>query len=283
MRDKLFKNHPFPIPNLANDERLLLASAHENLLALNKECIDAVMKKGLSTSIGHALDPYGDENYISMDHAARVKLFSEGDIRLTKDAYLLNPAIDAAKDALIALKRSEPPFDVKQWTEFTKVLEEQLLRVGPMDNPDIVEEATNAGRQNEGFKQWLRLSVSCLSLKASLTSLDQLVFQAIKQDKLALLNEENIIEIRGGGFNLVTRNHQIVYQLSPQAGFIEPKEVVLIKCSVNGMNINSLCKTGSTKISMSADLGNYMEAEFWELDDFLNPYGNLFNVVQRLN
>ena len=105
-RDALLQNHPFPIPTITNDERLLLAGAHENLLRLNQKCIEVIGEQDID--FGNVLSPFKEERYIPSDHRLGIKLFSDADIRIVQQAFSLHPAIGVVKDALALLRLLSP-------------------------------------------------------------------------------------------------------------------------------------------------------------------------------
>jgi hypothetical protein len=90
------------------------------------------------------------------------------------------------------------------------------------------------------------------------------------------------MQFTGGSRNSVADSHKIAFQLSEQAGLVNPSELVLLKCDFGGLKLDNLCKTGGTRISMSAEAGTYMEVELWELDDHLNPYAPLLNSLANV-
>ena len=66
-------------------------------------------------------------------------------------------------------------------------------------------------------------------IRSSLGVLDQLVFQAVMRDRLAVRDRDNVIKEPEVTQNLVGTGAALVYQPSEKAAFLEINEVILVK------------------------------------------------------
>lgn len=274
-REGVFKNVPPPVPPLEPDERLLLAAAHENLLMIDERCLEA--GTDLPEEIRVLLDSYGHHRYAAMGHASRISLFGSGSLEDVATAFASHPGWSAIRQGLRAAKVDDAA--MRSIAGLVLGVEKALREAGPLVLPDAIAEIYRALVQRPEVKPPFQVAFGIVSIRTSLESVNQMTYQAVLQDRLAILSDENLIQYGGGRRHLAGIGHEVTYQPSAAASYIEPGDVCLLRPDQSLTDSATPCLAGGVRFSMSQDFGSEFHAELWELDDSLNRYGPLLRMV----
>ena len=270
---------PLAIPEIEPEERKVLAAAHETLEYLGKECLKSALP--LSPEIDALMDPYRGQGYTSGNHMESIDLVSRNALNRTAQIFSAHPAITTLASSYKKLKELGQPFDFKQYGEMILQLDKELVNVGPTEIPQNLYSVLLDRRQNEVLRHFLQVTFSVISIRASLQNLRQTLYQAVLEDKPSVLSRDNVFDISGGNRNLVAASRVISYQPDDKATFINPGDIVLAKIKSDSIKVDALCLTGGTTVSFSQDMGMAVKAEFWELDENLNPYPGLLDRFRQ--
>lgn len=274
-REGIFKNVPPPVPPLEPDERILLAAAHENLLMIDERCLEAGTE--LPEGIRVLLEPYGHHRYAAMGHASRIRLFGSNSLEDVATTFAAHPGWSVLKQGLHAAKVDDAA--MRSIAGLVYGVEKALSEAGPLVLPDAISEIYRALVQRPEVKPPFQAAFGIVSIRASLASVNQMTYQAVMQDRLAIFSDENLIQYGGGHRHLAGIGHAVTYQPSAAASFIEPGDVCLLRPDQSVSDSAALCLAGGVRFSMSKDFGSEFHAELWELDDSLNRYGPLLKMV----
>jgi hypothetical protein len=266
----------FSLPEITREERGLLTAAHETLLQLTGMCLKPI--EHFTSEIRSLVDGYANHRYLPGGHHKRISIMDEDLMEEAAKEFHNHPAIKVLAKSLEQLKRHQQPFDFKTNRDVTLQFEKELKSVGPTEEPQNLFRMFEMGRHNKLFADFFYVMFSIISIKSSIEVLRQILYQAVLMDKPPLLSIENVFNISYNYDNLAAQGLELSYQWDKKAGFIEPGDVVLIKINTSVQNIDALCLTGGTNTSFSSDTGTTTEAEFWKLDDYLNPHSNLFKL-----
>jgi len=256
---------------LENEDRILLSGAHKNVVQLNTRCI-APLATELPECI-EAVDPYRKFKY-------ELPEMSDGDI-LSEEALVkmassfsghpaIKVAIESAKSSVIKIPKGK-------YVEAVSIFYDALIKAGAYDAPNDVV-SIMSGQSKDSPQRIIARHVSALAcIKASLSVLDQLVYQAILSNKLPLLDQNNIIEIGQMSNNLVSNGLSLLYQPFEQPCMLNVYDVVLVKIETSGSPLGQLWRIEAIHFESSQEFGSSKELTLREVDENLNPFGHLLD------
>jgi len=243
---------------LDEDERKIIEKYHQLTLELNKKAIRPVLDK--NSSIYDIINPYNKFKY----GPPPINRLTQKDLE-----FIENNAIEF-KDhpSLLFLKDIEIIFqDSEKILQLVLSFESEIYRTGIEKAPKKFIEIIEKSKKNNQ----LFLVIALLSLRASLEIYDQLFFQAVVNDKLIYLDENNTISYAGPFNNDIGLGYDITHQFIIG---IEPGEIFLFNDLISGQN-KQLCRTEYQAFEISDEIGSISRLKARFIDENLDPYCNL--------
>ena len=263
------KMQPLHIIPLEDEDRILLSRAHKNIVQLNIRCI-APLATELPQCI-EAIDPYRKLKYEAPEIPAG-DILSEEVLAKMASSFYEHPAI---KVAIQSAKPSSITMTKDKYIEAVSIFHDTLIKAGAYDAPNAVIEIM-LSKSKDSLQRIIARHITALTcIKASLSILDQLVYQAILSNKLPLLDQNNIIEIGQMSNNLVSNGLSLLYQPYEQLGKVNVYDLVLVKIETPGLPLGQLWYVEAIHFEYSHEFGSSNELTLREVDENLNPFGHL--------
>ncbi len=262
------------LPALQSEKRQLLAGAHMRIVHLNMDCISSLTT--LIPNCAHGVNPYGAFNYKPAIDFNEIDIIDNRDMEVLAKSFQMHPAIQIAiEDANTFAQR----FSERDYVESISKINGWIARAGVLKAPKQLDEAILGIPKTDPNRIILRHLIAQLCLRASLESLNQLIFQAVLNNKLSVISEDNIIEIQNAVRHLC--GHGLSILIQPTAEFkLEPNDLILVKLPDSRISHNMLCCVEEYTVSQSQEFGTTMRVDLREIDDNLNPYGGLLARLQ---
>lgn len=263
------KMQPLHIIPLEDEDRILLSGAHKNIVQLNIRCI-APLATELPQCI-EAIDPYRKFKY-ELPEIPDGDILSEEALAKMASSFSEHPAI---KVAIQSAKSSAIKMTEGKYVEAVSIFYDTLIKAGAYNAPDDVI-SIMPGQSKDSPQRIIARHITALTcIKASLSVLDQLVYQAILSNKLPLLDQNNIIEIGQMSNNLVSNGLSLLYQPYEQLCMVNIYDVVLVKIETSGLPLGQLWHVEAIHFESSQEFGSSKELTLREVDENLNPFGHL--------
>ena len=263
------KIQPLHIIPLEDEDRILLSKTHKNIVQLNIRCI-APLATELPQCI-KAIDPYRKFKY-EITETPDGDIISEEVLAKMASSFHEHPAIKAV---IQSVKSSTIKMTEDKYIEAVSIFYETLIKAGAYDAPNAVIEIM-LSKSKDSLQRIIARHITALTcIKASLSILDQLVYQAILSNKLPLLDQNNIIEIGQMSNNLVSNGLSLLYQPYEQLGKVNVYDLVLVKIETPGLPLGQLWYVEAIHFEYSHEFGSSNELTLREVDENLNPFGHL--------
>jgi hypothetical protein len=218
------------------------------------------------------LDPYSRFQYTIPFGSIEIDILVEKKIKDMAASFQKHPAI-----AMI-LGNPLPQIDDSNETKYihaiTKLID-SLLRAGILDAPAEFNEIFFEQNKDDPRRVITRQLIAIICVRQSLSILNQLIYQAILNDELSILNEDNIIDIIGPVSHTAGGGFSIILQPNWQTITTSLLDLVQIKCMASRMPIDQLCRVEGINHSYSGEFGSTEEFKLRTVDENLNPFGTL--------
>ncbi len=270
------ENGPFPIqiPPLAQEDLSILETAHSELVLLNRRCISPLVDQlKLSEAI---VDPYNRYEYSLPSGTADASFASAEATDAVVSSFKNHPALSIAIDSRLPQMSM---VSKEQYVKSMLTFDEILNRVGVFHAPKELTDMMRGESHNSPGRIVTRHFIALVCIRASLSILDQMVFQAILRDKPAFFSEENVIAIKKSASNLVSRGLAITYQPTEETLFVQCTELVLVKLKGLGMESAELWRVEAIQSEFSQDFGEQITIDLRNVDDNLNPFAALLQFL----
>jgi len=268
------KLHPLHIVPLKDEERILLSNAHRQIVQLNKECIASLSPK-LPQCI-KSIDPYVKFGYEQLPVGVEYDILTEKTIEKMAASFSKHPAIEVVLHSMLpdTTKMTEG-----KYAESVLTISETLFKAGVFDAPSDFQRILFSQAKDSIQRIIARHITALTCIQASLSVLDQLVYQAILSNKLPLLDKNNIIEIGQMSKNLVGNGLSLLYQPGEQLVMSNICDIVLVKSEALGLPLGQLWKVEAVHHEYSQEFGSSEELTLREVDENLNPFGHLLEHI----
>lgn len=262
---------PWPIEPLDESVRKRLVGVQLFFKDLNSRCIQAAIPQ---LGICHeAIDPYSKYPPVDLTGHKEIELLSASSKNALASAFSDHPASQIAIETIQSFPTGMAPSE-GPCTEAVNKMYFELLGI---ERPEWLTQAFTMMPQGALQRLVIRFFFSLVTLKASLTALNQLLYQAILHDNLFVLSNENIIKLR----KVYADNSAISldFQLQSIDYFLVCGDIVLVKCNPGSYVIDQLCQIYEQKVTAASTFGDKVELGMRGLDDFLNPLFSDLRVI----
>lgn len=269
-REEIEKNINLSVAALLPDEYELLCKAHCIIKYLNNQLVQSLVKD--IPSLSGVLNPYcifsDKEHDFNIRELVDVSIFDS----IIKSFRTIPSYLALKKVPLnISAKINEDGY-INGALEFIRRIEER----GVHEIPEDFHELRNASLMNTPERIVQMLFFSVMALRKTISNIDQIIFQAFIQEKLVVLNEENIINIVHNNTNMIGRGLTILIQPTYNEFTTHPGEIILVKFQMKDYKIDKMCFVEGIKSRFLNENGDTIEFNLRVLDDNLNPFFGLF-------
>lgn len=261
---------PKNIPALEDTERKLLAGVHNQIVRLNEQCVTPLTSALPKCVV--AVDPYNTFSYTPLSEVDERDLLTPEAIRLMAESFHNHPQI------AVALASAEiVPEDVTPQEHAQQVLgmREEFLKAGARETPKWLVDIVYRQREDLPRRIYTRHIAALLSVRESLSTLNQLIYQKIFDDKLVELSDDYIIKLAGYGSD---GGIGVIYQNAGLLSLSEVGDLIFANFTLSGDPVRELCRIDHLE-NIMADLGAPQYAELRVIDENLNPYGALIRGI----
>ncbi|MEW5323697.1 hypothetical protein V2J23_16685 [Geobacillus thermoleovorans] len=276
-RKKIEQEFNCVVPELSKEQIDLLTKLHRDMLLINKACISL-----LPGNLTHheVLDPYAlYESIISLPENYSPFLFEEEDIQSIKTAFKTHKGFEIIRKIPINLLNELNKIDSKNLLEVIEEFKVRFHRAGVNRYPKDVEEAIAEAKKNKTLIP-TKYIFSLLCIRYSLRNLNQLIYQAYFQDKLPILNEDNIIDIKSSS-HFAGKGYLVTAQQLDGFWDIGPGDLIHLIDPLNGEKSPILCQVEGITLKVSKDFGMTYDFKLRALNEDLNPFYGIFDDLER--
>lgn len=264
---------PFPLPRLSSNEIKVLAELHRQLVIFDKKSVARLVKE---IPLGEEVtNPYLNYKYTLSVADKKAGFFPKKQTDEVIQEFHNHPGI---VQALAYKPQSADKLDKEKYLQGVLAFCNRLQNVGVHDAPDELLRLALANPIQDQRGRVLMHIAGVATVRASLQTLNQLLFQAFYIDKLSLFDENNVIKIVKLNSHVVGEGITFSYAMDGSTFMVEPNDIILLDGPVVGRESVALGWVQSQKISLSDDVGHIGTISAWLLDDNLNPYGGLLKM-----
>lgn len=262
-----------PLSPLQDSERQILNNIHKQILALNDQCLIPIKEEIPQVLL--SVKPYNEYEVRLDSTEPNLTLFSLSDIVDFAKLFHTHPSFLKAKETLSLLPKQIPedryPNGVLQFiygleNPQDKSVNDTLAKI------DIGEKLDSPARMT------IRHFASLACIRSSLQTLNQLLFQALLEDQLPKIHENNIIDIEINRSVYEGSKPKIIYQPDNKIDIVSPGELVFIDYSLGNEIIKGLFRVEQMGFKYSKDLGTEVEVVLRDIDENLNPFYSLLQI-----
>lgn len=254
---------------LEDQDRILLSAAHKSIVQLNIRCI-APLAIDLPQCV-KAIDPYGKFRY-ELPQTLGGDILSEEVLAKMAISFNEHPAIKVATQSA---KSSAIKMADEKYIEAVSVFYDTLIKAGAYDAPNDIF-SIMVGQSRDSLQRIIVRHITALTcIRASLSILDQLIYQAILSNKLPLLDQNNVTEIGQMSNNFVSNGLSLSYQPSEQLFRVNVHDLVLVKIETPRLPLGQLWHVEAIHSEFSQEFGSLNELTLREVDENLNPFSHL--------
>jgi len=255
-------------PPLDEAERRLIAGAHKEIVELNKLCVTPFTQ--IYPQYANTINPYNHFNYQIPEDFRKVSLFSEEALNLMVQTFHKHPAFITAIDNG---RRIDQEMIENEIGQGVINIETAILKAGTMNAPQGLRNLVHSRPEGTQDRITFRFLSSLVCIRASLSILNDLIFQAVISKKLELISDDNVILLGSLTGHFCGRGISFICQADEN---INPFSLglALVKCSFLDFPVD-LCRKEKIRLQVSAELGEVVEVHLRIIDEDLNPYDNL--------
>lgn len=274
-RDR-FANKPFPetILPLEDKQLNLLAGFQKKIFDLNQECVRP-LTQALPNCTPKALSPYNRFDFKMPAKVEDVDIFPKGQLDTLTEAFHSHPQIEIA----INSSSTRPvTFSEEHYMQYVWEFEEDIKVNGILKTPEALRDIEFHEHRDSQRRTFLRHIAAVTSIRASLSVLNQLIYQKLFDDKLMVIDENSIIEsgsyyFQSGGFSAIFQNAGLLL-------LADTDDIILAKTLALSTPELKLCRI--EKLDPILGLLHIGEPRYIELraiDENLNPYSAMLRSL----
>lgn len=250
----------FNVHKIRQEELQLISSFHAQLAVMSKQCVSTLLV--YNPNLWGVVNPY--ELAELEEPLLNDVRFDEGIVHSLREAFSQHPSIQA----LI----SEPirDFDPLQLRKQVASFEKSIFSQD--EPPEALKRLIFASGKKSEERRALRFLANLAVLRASLTMLNQLIFQALISNKLVAFDEDLIIELRQHS-NISGHLFELLALMNGHSFRVEVNDLVLLVALDN--QPSQLAWVQSSSFQMSQETGDTVLLDLRKLDDHLSLFGSL--------
>lgn len=263
------------VPVISDNERELLKKSNFLINYICKICVSRVIE--FIPNLAEILDPYIRFSYPSYDI----------DIEEIIDIKYLQPLKVAFNENILIKNIYNTPIELSRKIDskkylgavlgFTKKIYDCDVNESPREFDDLVFK--NIVGSNEYILSKLLFSIMCI--REILLVIAQMIYQAILNEKLFVLDNNNVFNISEQNAHLIGNGITLLSQPRGNEIFCNPRDLILLKIELNNYKIDTLCLIQKIVLTIKKDFGETQEFSLRVLDDDLNPFNNLLKSLKK--
>lgn len=269
-RKEIEKEFDCLVPELSKKHITLLIKVHREFINMNEKIINLLPNNLTHKSV---LNPYNMyENIVSQDSDFESSVFTEVQLDNLQSSFRKHRAFQEIAKIPIDLYADLNLISNDKINEGHYIFTDKIYKAGVMSYPqELVDVVKSAKRGNAILPVKYIYSLMCI--KESIYILNQLIYQAFFQEKLAVYNDDNLISIKssshygGKGYTLKSQ-----HEYDPQI-----KDLVHVISPFDNGNIPVLCQVESVITNFGGEFGSDEDLELRTIDEDLNPFRGILD------
>jgi hypothetical protein len=265
---------PIHVESLQEEKLKVIAGFHKQITDLNESCINT-LTNALPNCTVQAVSPYNRFTYNPPAELSEVEIFPKEEAENLVSAFQSHPQIEIAINSASVIPAT---FSPEYYMQNVWNLEADIQTTGALKAPDDLERLDFRLRKDSPHRTFIRHIAAIASVRASLSVLNELIYQKIFDDKLLVIDETNTIKF--GSYYLATGGCSVIYQDAGLLYFVDPYDIIMLKTILLGNPVTKLCRIELLDPSINLHHpGEPRYTELREIDQNLNPYGILFRTL----
>jgi hypothetical protein len=262
------------IEPLADEERALLVHAHDDIVRLNEECLLPLESR--IPQCKKAVDPYVRIGYRPMSGGTGSRLLPQNAIEAMGVSFSAHHGLEVALDSVSPAMRT---ITEEEYSRSVFDMRQALQKEGVFKTPEDLSALLFAQGKDSAERTIARHVMALACIQASLSVLDQLLYQAILSTKLPTLDQNNIIDVEQHMETPASRGLSLLYQPGGRLGHVDIGELVLVDGRSIGCSIGQLWQVEALSLHFSQEFGSSARLTLREIDEDLNPFGPLLKCI----
>ena len=258
---------------LEEDKVKIFAGLHRQITELNKHCVKP-LTDALPNCTSEVLSPYNRLDLQPMPEVTEIDIFAKEQTDNLIDAFQSHPHIKIAIDNT-NLPLNVLMFPPEHYMENLWRLEEEIKAAGALERPEKFMEIVQREKSNSPRRAFLKHLAAVLSVRASLSVLNQLIYTKFFSDQLPSIDDTNLISF--GSYHFSTGGSSVVFQNGGLIFLVETDDIIVLKTNIFGEIETKFCRVEKLDPHIPIIMpGEPRYAELRDIDENLNPYGILF-------
>lgn len=263
--------HPFNFPGLEAEQQQLLAAAHSRFTELNTQCVASLLDA--LPNVSQAINPYSRYDYKTPTEVIKIDLLTDENIASMASSFHAHPQIAIAIETSRILS---PGITTEIYHNDVLKMVNELEKEGPLKTPEWLQRVRHSEKLDSPRRTYIRHLAALASIRESLRTLDQLIFQKIFSEKLVVLDDDRIITY--GPYTVNTGGMPIIFQNAGYALFLSKHDIILAQLMALTSRPIQLCRVEKLDPEIfHFPPGNPRYIEVKAIDEHLNPYGALID------
>lgn len=260
---------PTEFAHLTPDEAELLGKLHSDWLSLNRRCMLPIVER--RPEFEDALNPYNRFQQVRNPPADPGGLISRDNADLIASIFPSHPAMNTILNTAVRIG------DRQAYAQQTEEMISSLMKSGTFEAPNWTRALVSYG-PNDVRRETLRQLIAIVALRQSLAVMNQLLFQAVTQDKLSALTTNNVFGLGQHSCHFAGDGVELLYQPNDEASILEPNEVVKVALK-DVAHIDALGWVDHVNMNHNVDEGTRITVAMRLLGHDLNPFGPLLRIA----
>jgi hypothetical protein len=263
------------LPDLSPKERVLIRRAQASIERLNRSCASALTSLGVPFEV---VNPYSRRQYDVLKERP-LALFSSTALNRIALAF-------ESHSAVRCLRELEPPVQMVYEKKFgpgwanelagqVAAITTQIYQAGAMRAPDELGRTILGLSTQSEIGRITAFICSLLSIRASIATVDQLVYQALLGDKLISIDKSNLVAIRQLTSHMAGTGLSISVQAGERTIALEPPTIVFLDVTAEHLTLNTPAQVEQFNFSSDRDWGDLIGLEVRTLNEDMHPFSPL--------
>lgn len=268
------ESSPIPklIPELSDEEKVLLHEGHRDIRTLNYLCL-----KPLEDQLPLAkasVDPYSPFPDLVPSDTKSNQLLSDEQMGHISEKF---HALRSMKIALEGIQPLDNNITEQHYRKGVEPLYDKFL--SSEDASDPIFQTLVVEPPDSPKRLVTRHFLSLLCIRSSISILDQIIYQAILNDKLSSLNPDNVIALSSIIGTLSGIRFEMTVQADQDTFSIEPGDIIHIDSSSLELPPVDFCYVLGLDVSLSKSLGDSITFTLLTIDEDLNMFSTLLKQL----
>ncbi|MDO8751560.1 MAG: hypothetical protein Q7K03_10540 [Dehalococcoidia bacterium] len=260
---------PTEFVHLTPEEAVFLGRLHSAWLSLNRRCMLPIVER--RPEFEDALNPYNRFGQVRNPPDDPDGLISRENADSIASIFPSHPAMNTILNTDVRIG------DRQAYAKKTEEMISSLMKSGPFEAPNWTRALVSYGA-NDVRREPLRQLIATVALRQSLAVMNQLLFQAVTQDKLSALTTNNVFGLGQNSRHFAGDGVELFYQPNKEAFVLEPNQVVKVALK-DVANIDALGWVDHVNMNYSVDEGTRITVAMRLLGQDLNPFGPLLRIA----